>query len=67
MYLSLTNAAEQLKGIPILLKKDLVVSAHTTTEEKDGIIITKTFLFVPPHGTWEVTESLKEVLEQLNS
>jgi hypothetical protein len=67
MYLSLTNAAEQHPGAPLLLKKDLVVAAHSSTEEKDGVVTTKTFLFVPPHGTWEVRESVKEVLKQLNS
>jgi hypothetical protein len=67
MYLFLTNAAEQHAGAKIILKKDLVVAAHTATEEKDGVVTTKTYLFVPPHGTWEVSESLEEVLKQLNS
>jgi hypothetical protein len=67
MFLKLTNAAEQHTGAPILLRKDLVVAAHSASQEVDGIIETKTFLFAPPHGTWEVTESLEEVAKQLNS
>ena len=67
MFLKLTNAAEQHNGAPILLQKDLIVAAHSASQEVDGVIETKTFLFVPPHGTWEVTESLEEVAKQLNS
>lgn len=67
MYLSLTNAAEQHTGSPIILRKDLVVAAHSATADNDGIVTTKTFIFVPPHGTWEVAEPLEEVLKQLNS
>jgi len=66
MFIKLTNASEQHIGTPLLLRKDLIVAAHTSTEEKNGVITTKTFLFVPPHGTWEVTESLEEVLKQVN-
>jgi hypothetical protein len=67
MFLKLTNASEQHNGAPLLLRRDLVVAVHSSTEEKDGIIESKTFLFAPPHGTWEVTESLEEVAKQLNS
>jgi hypothetical protein len=68
MYLVLTNAAEQHSGSKIALKKDLVVAVHSTTEEKEpNVFVTKTYLFVPPHGTWEVTESLEQVVKQLNS
>jgi hypothetical protein len=68
MYLVLTNAAEQHNGSKIALKKDLIVAVHSATEEKEpNVFVTKTYLFAPPHGTWEVAESLEQVVKQLNS
>jgi hypothetical protein len=33
---------------------------------EDGIIENITYVFCPPHGTWEVEESLDEVVKTLN-
>lgn len=65
MYLVLTNAADGHEGNKVAIKKDLVLVVHNSNEEKDGVITNKTYVFCPPHGTWEVSESFKEVIEQL--
>ena len=65
MFLVLTNAAEAHHGSGVAIKKDIVVGVHTATEEKDGIVTQKTYVFCPPHGTWEVQETFKEVIAQL--
>lgn len=65
MYLVLTNAADGHRGNQVAIRKDLVSVVHNSTEEKDGIITNKTYVFCPPHGTWEVTETFKQVVEQL--
>lgn len=68
MYMLLTNAAEGHAGNRVAIKKDLVVSVHHKFEKADDNIITsKTFVFCPPHGTWEVSESIEEVVDMLNS
>lgn len=65
MYLVLTNAADGHEGNRVAIKKDLVLVVHNNSEEKDGVIINKTYVFCPPHGTWEVSETFKQVIEQL--
>jgi len=49
----------------LAIKKDLILIVHNSSEEKDGIITNKTYVFCPPHGTWEVSETFKQVIEQL--
>lgn len=63
----LTNAAEGHQGNKVAIKKDLVISVHHKFNKgEDNIITAKTFVFCPPHGTWEVSESIEEVVEMLN-
>jgi hypothetical protein len=63
----LTNAAEGHQGNKVAIRKDLVVSVHHKFETGDGgIISSKTFVFCPPHGTWEVSETIEKVVELLN-
>ena len=33
---------------------------------EDGIVETVTFVFCPPHGTWEVSEDFDDVVDFLN-
>jgi hypothetical protein len=67
MFIKLTNSSPMHKGQPIAIKRDLVVTAHASTiVREDGTIDTVTFLFVPPHGTWEVAEDYDTVVELLN-
>lgn len=67
MYIKLTNSSPMHKDQPIAIRRDMVVTAHSSTVvREDGTIDTVTFLFVPPHGTWEVAEPYDTVVELLN-
>lgn len=67
MFIKLTNASPMYKDQPIAIRSDLVVTAHSSTIVRDdGTIDTVTFLFVPPHGTWEVKEEYDRVIDMLN-
>jgi hypothetical protein len=68
MFLSLTNASPQHRGTRVAIDRKLVVSMHTSIVTRDDDTVEPvTFIFCPPHGTWEVMESFEDVLEQLNS
>lgn len=63
----LTNAADGHQGNKVAIRKDLVVSIHHKFDKDDnGIITSKTFVFCPPHGTWEVSEPIEQVVTLLN-
>jgi hypothetical protein len=67
MFLSLTNANPVHYGCPIAIDSSLVVTVHhSTVTREDGSRDDVTFIFCPPHGTWEVQESFEAVLAQLN-
>ncbi len=67
MFINLTNANSLHKGNPVAIKKDLIVSVYTNTQVgEDNTVGQVTFVFVPPHGTWEVSESYNQVIAQLN-
>lgn len=66
-FLLLTNAAEGHQGNKVAIKKDLVVSVHHKFEsDENNILNSKTYIFCPPHGTWEVSESIETIVEILN-
>ena len=47
---------------------DLVVSIREgNSTREDGTIDLVTFIFVPPHGTWEVTETVDTILEKIKN
>lgn len=63
----LTNIAEGHQGNRVAIRKDLVVSVHHKFDkDENGIITSKTFVFCPPHGTWEVSEPIDHVVQMLN-
>lgn len=67
MYLNLTNASPAHRGMKLSIDRDLVVTMHSSMiTREDGMIEMVTFVFCPPHGTWEVQETFDEVLSQLN-
>jgi len=68
MYISLTNAVPEFKGLPISFKKDEILSVFQGFVKRDGEKVSEvvTYIFIPPHGTWEVIESYDEVLKMLN-
>lgn len=63
-YITLTNAAEAHRGNKISINTLIIATVHNAGEE--GTSEAKTFVFCPPHGTWEVEESLEYVVEKLN-
>jgi hypothetical protein len=63
MFISLTNSSPVHKGMLVAIKKDLIVSFYrATVVREDGTQEEVTYVFVPPHGTWEVEETYEEVL-----
>ena len=67
MYLNLTNASPAHRGMKLSIDRKLVVTMHASLVTRDDDITEMvTFVFCPPHGTWEVQESFDDVLNQLN-
>lgn len=68
MYITLTNNAENHRGNKISINTDLIATVHSKFVTKDdGTIENVTYVFCPPHGTWEVSEYLEDVVKQLNA
>jgi hypothetical protein len=66
MFITLTNMSVQHRGKPIVLNSSMIVSMMRTSvvrDEATGSSETVTYVFIPPHGTWEVSESVEEILE----
>ena len=68
MFITLINARAELKGNPVVLNTDMIVSIYQDTAvDTDKTSVTqKTYVYCPPHGTWEVTESPKQILALIN-
>ena len=72
MFITLTNASTAFKGRKISINKSQIVSITrgeaVRAVDENGTVTDKeevTFVFVPPHGTWEVEESHEAVLALL--
>ena len=66
-FLTLTNANPMNRDMPVAIRKDLVVTVHSNnTLREDGTTEMVTYVFGPPHGTWEVLETYEYVMQQLN-
>ena len=51
----------------MLLNNDTIVSCLTNTVTRDdGTVETVTTIHIPPHGTWEVQETVEEVYNLAN-
>jgi hypothetical protein len=67
MFITLTNASEAHKGNKVSVKISEIVSVYETTVTKEsGILENITLVYAPPHGTWEVTENLVDIVNTLN-
>ena len=63
MFIELTNANPVDKGKKIAIRKDLIATVHRSTITRDnGTSEEVTYVFAPPHGTWEVQETFEEVM-----
>jgi hypothetical protein len=68
MFITLTNASELHNGNKIALKISEIVSIYNTTVTREnGNEENVTFVFAPPHGTWEVSEALEHIVTELNT
>ena len=68
MYIILTNANPVYRGTQIALNSELIQTIHTASVVRDsGETEDVTFVFCPPHGTWEVSESTQHIVAILNS
>jgi hypothetical protein len=68
MFITLTNANEAHRGNKVAVKISEIVSVYNTTVTREsGIEENVTFVFAPPHGTWEVTEALEDIVSELNT
>jgi hypothetical protein len=69
MFITLTNAAVAHKGNKIAINTELIATVYQTqnlAKMEDGIIENITYVFCPPHGTWEVEEHFEDVIKELN-
>lgn len=69
MYITLTNAAEEHKGTKLAIDTKIIATVYQSKDMGkgiSGIIENKTYIFCPPHGTWQVEESLDDIVQQLN-
>lgn len=67
MYITLTNASVVHRGAKIAININLIATIHENAVERDpGVFEQVTYIFCPPYGTWEVSESHEQVVKQLN-
>jgi hypothetical protein len=68
MFITFTNASDLHKGNKVAIRISEIVSVYNSTVTKEsGVLENVTFVFAPPHGTWEVTESLEDIVSELNT
>lgn len=66
-YLNLTNANPAHRGNSLTVRADLIVTVHNATVTREDLTTELvTYIFCPPHGTWEVQETYEQVVELLN-
>lgn len=66
MFIKLTNANPQHLGSPLLLNTAMIVSVHRSEIEREqGQPQAVTFVHCPPHGTWEVTETVEHIADHM--
>jgi hypothetical protein len=66
MFVQLTNMSVQHRGKAIVINSSMIVSmmrASVVRDEATGSSETVTYVFIPPHGTWEVSETVEEILQ----
>jgi hypothetical protein len=67
MLLKLTSSAAEFSGKSIVINSEYILSIlENDVTNENGLVESKTFIFCPPHGTWEVKESLETVLDLIN-
>jgi hypothetical protein len=55
------------KGTHIVINTEAIVTIYTNmVKGEDGTIVPETFVFCPPHGTWEVAETIEQIMDKIN-
>jgi hypothetical protein len=66
-YLNLTNANPAHRGNSLAVRADLIVTVHTATVTREDLTAELvTYIFCPPHGSWEVLETYEDIVNELN-
>lgn len=66
-FLKLTNAHPLSRNQPLAIRKDQVITIHSNlTSREDATVEMVTYIFGPPHGTWEVLETYDYIMQQLD-
>lgn len=66
MFIRLTNAHPNYQEQPIMLNTQMIVSIYRSEiTRENGITESVTFVHCPPHGTWEVSETLEDISDRL--
>lgn len=60
--IKLTNAAEEYKGLPILINPKYIVTVFEMMTEKEENAV---FVFSSTNNSWQVEESLDEIYEMI--
>jgi hypothetical protein len=69
MFIQLTNASPLHRGRPLLLRADIILTVYEgiAVREDGSVDDPVTFIFSPDHGTWEVVDSVEDVLQKLHA
>lgn len=64
MLIKLTNAAPTHVDKPIVINSEAIISIRQGPAiREDATVDDVTFVFCPPHGTWEVKESVDDIMK----
>jgi hypothetical protein len=68
MFITLTNASPAYQAQPIILNTSCIVSVYRLEVTREsGDVESVTFVHCPPHGTWEVSETVEEISDLLSA
>lgn len=66
MFLKLKNANPSLRGESILINSEMIFSIYRgDAMRENGIMESVTYIFAPPHGSWEVLDTIENISAQL--
>jgi hypothetical protein len=67
MFIELTNSNPDIKGQKIAINTDMILSVREgVIKRQDESSEYVTMVYCPPHGTWEVEETLDDVMKIIN-
>jgi len=67
MYITLTNANPSFRGQQLAINSEMIATMwRSEVLRDDGTLENVTYIFCPPHGTWEVSDTLDDIVTELN-